>query len=173
VIDTAVIEQGLYEWTTAVINDIPWWMEHQNLPINIVSFGTIRVDSIGTIGEDILNYEYNVIGDNLTESVEGPRELRVDVNIFGPGAINKLTQLRASVTQTVYNSQLMLSKLAFIESSEVRNLDEVISSKWVERAQIDLKFYITSSYSSILDRVAHVEVQGEIEDKPTTIIIEG
>lgn len=165
------IENGLYDWASTVIGGIQWIFQKQNAPVPQNPFGTIYVTGINTIGEDIVRYEYNSGPDNLTEFVEGPRYLRVDFNIYGTGAFDYLNQFRASVTQTESNIQLMNLGLAFIDSSEINDLTEVISSTWNERAQIEMRFYVSAQYSSEIVRIAEVNAAGNIQPNDINIDI--
>lgn len=165
------IENGLYDWASTVINNIQWIFVKQNAPVPQNPFGTIYVTGINTLGQDVVRYEYDSGTDNLNEFVEGPRLIRADFNIFGNGAFDLMSQLRASVAQTEFNIQLMNFGLAFIESSEINDLTEIISSTWNERAQIELRFYVTSQYSAPIVRIAEVNIAGNIQPNDIDINI--
>lgn len=167
-INKTQLSYDLWVWLTNVTG-IKWISANQNVDVPLDPFGTIFLSGIDKFAEDVNRYEYNTILDNLTEYVEGARILNVSLNIFGAGANDFMAAIVASTHQTAHNTQLMNAGLAFINSSQIRDLTEVISSKFNERAQMDCQFYIESSYNLDIDRVAETNISGKFDDRIVNI----
>lgn len=171
-IDLSAIENGVYAWCSTELQDTQFIFENQNAPIPEGSFGSINVVSVSKIGIDGKHYDYSPDTDKFTESIEGPREVLVSVNIFGAEAFNRCAQLQASTRKTSSSIVFYQNGISFVDFTAIRDLTEVISGEWEPRAQFDITFYVNSSYNGLIDRIDSAQIDGKYNDKQKQIIVE-
>ncbi len=157
-IDLSAIENGVYAWCTDQIGGTTFIFEDQNAPIPDGSFATIKVVSVAKIAHDSMVYEYQQDNDKFKESVEGVRSALVSVNFYRDSAFNKAAQLHASLQKTNVTDLLWNNGLSFVQVSDIRDMDEIISAEWEQRAQFDITFYVNSGYNELIDRIDKVNV---------------
>lgn len=161
------VENAVYEWVALELPHIDWKFTYQNSPAfntpnNNKNKGTIQL--LTTIDNDLgfLNNMYNSVNDNFDLNLKSHKQFTFSINIYGKNAKSQAEQLRNSYCfqQTIdfFNSR----NIGYKSSSSVRDLTALVSSKFEERSQIDVDFYVVLSYSKQQDRIAKVKVKGDV-----------
>lgn len=137
----------------------------QNKPTGDVSalFGTVKLLSIDPIGPDGSTYKNNEDDDTkVTETIEGIRHLQVSIQFYRAGAKAMAARLKA-LMQSSIAAQLMADLgLGYIRSGPVTNIAAVTDTKWEERCQLNMEFYVGAEESVDLDIYETIRIQGTV-----------
>lgn len=167
------IELGLMAWCTAEIGSTVFIMQNQNAQVPPTgSFCVLNVLNVIKIGQDAAFYKYLPITDKIQETIEGPRSLTISINFYRDSAFDQILQLQASLKKQRVTELLYKNGLSFQNVSDIRNLTGIISAKWEERYQMDVNFYVTSTYSEQLERIIKVPVKGNVDGIITSQLIQ-
>lgn len=100
-------------------------------------YATINILNISQVGEgDYSDLELSVLDD-----------FTVSINFYYSGALNIAKNAKMSLETLVTNEYLYGNGLGFKTISDIRKIPIVVKSKWEERAQFDINFYVVSTTS--------------------------
>lgn len=108
-------------------------------------FATVLVTYIAPTGQDDLRRENVPASTDVSETVEGQRELLASVNFYRDGAFTKASRLPALLSTSRAIERMQVLGLGLVGTSQPRNLTAVVNTKWEERGQIDLTFHVIDS----------------------------
>lgn len=176
-LDIACIEEALQKWVKKELC-IESIFAHQNAPrpedqyalINLVGNTVIgHCESLATAVDPVSPETVRTI--NLEHS--NVWHLMASINVYRGGqkggAFSQVVKLRDSICKITVKDQMWDDGLAFIETSDVRDIPEVIDKEWEQRAQIDFFFYVRSLDEESINEIKEVELTNEIDGSTTTI----
>ena len=159
----------VYDWASSEIPDVQWAFAEQNsMPFDLNTYpngiGIIKLISIKNNGRGFVESTYNSNDDKFDLEYDSDKELMYSINLYGNNAFLKAEQLRNSVYFPNVNDLFVKNQLGFVMTSEHRNLTDMISAQWEPRSQFDIIFYYNVNYNKQIDRIAEVNVKGNIDD---------
>lgn len=131
-------------------------------------YASVKVLLVGKEGHDEIDFEDQPGPDvDLVETREGERRVDVSINFFGTGALNNANKMLGAAYESANFEYLIANKLGFIDASDVRNLSEIDLSRYEERGQLDMFFYIIDNNSNIVSSVQSQVVETTFEESGT------
>lgn len=128
------VENILYGWLYGIygINTI-FANQMGERPNNL--YATIDINNIIQIGEND--------SDELTIGVLD--EFTASINLYFSGALNSAKNIKIGIETLEVQEYLYENGIGFKTISDIRKIPTVIKSKWEERAQFDINFYVVST----------------------------
>lgn len=128
-------------------------------------FATVLITDFTPVGQDSRTIRDDGVADQLTEVIQGTRQVICDLQMFRAGAYAKLSRLDALLRTDVANMMLQEKGLSFIKCSSARNLSEVVDTYYEERAQVIVEFYIASSETLTIPTFSTVVINIQTEEQ--------
>lgn len=171
-LDSEALEKVLGDWIEGAVNS-ETILAHPNAPRPKGQYAVYHVIQATQQGNPDSSYS----ADNppqpedriVTAQHSNLYNLMVSVNVYRENAFFKASALRDSTLLITVRDALWAGGLAFIESSEVRDIPEEVDKKWEPRAQVDFFFYAVSLETETVDEIKTVELTNEIDGSTTTI----
>lgn len=136
---------------------------NQNAPVPSSSYATVFVTPSLKTGYDGVSYVNNDTDPDLTETVEGLRQITASINFYKDDAIlnasNFVSQLQSATMIQFFKDQ----GLGFGGVSDIRDISEIDKQLWQERAQLDLTFFAVSEFSSVTTSIESINIEGRTE----------
>ncbi len=134
---------------------------NQNAPIPAEPYATVFVTPSLKTGYDRVTYADNTIDPDLTEMVEGTRQVSASINFYKDNAFINASDFIAQLQSTSMIQFFKSRGLGFGGVSDIRDITEIDKQLWQERAQLDLTVYALSNFSATVTSIESVTVQGE------------
>jgi hypothetical protein len=98
----------------------------------------VRLKLVG--GPDLLGQDMvrSVIGDPNNFNIEGPREFMLSVTAIGDTALQMASDLQTSFYDPATQIVLDTGNLSMLSTSGLRDVSELIDTKWEQRRQFDV-----------------------------------
>ena len=171
-LDSAALEKVLGDWIEGAVN-AETILAHPNAPRPNGQYAIYHVIQAAQQGNPDSSYSADAPPEPEVRTVTAQHSnlynLMVSVNLYRDDAFFKATALRDSTLLITVKDALWKGGLAFIESSEVRDIPEEVDKKWESRAQIDFFFYAVSLETETVNEIKTVELTNEIDGSTTTI----
>lgn len=141
----------------------------QDAPRPSGDYASVDVMADSSIGwEDI---EYQDEQNSVRYSTSGARQILISINFFRGNAVDNARKVRDGFMRKTILQKLKAATLGLVERSQVRDLSEVLESKWEQRAQFDLTLSAVGNDSELLDIITHVIIDGEFQTRGKSIPI--
>lgn len=166
-VNIAAIEKALYDWVKAAIS-METIFAHQNAPRPVGQFALVNLvqnTAIGHCESDLVRQG----DDSIEVEYSHVYNLMASINVFRGDAFSKVVALRDSICKITVKDDLWAAGLAFVTTSDVRDIPDVTDKNWEERAQIDFFFHIRSLEGETINEIKKVEITNEL-DGSTTIV---
>lgn len=167
------IEDSLLKWSSDAMN-IDVIIAHPNAPRPSGQYATIHV--MQETREGWTGKKESVIEPVPPETIRtilreysGLFNLMVSVNVFRDDAMYYATALRDSVCKLSVKDFLWEAGLAFVSTSDIREITEVIDTKFEDRAQIDFFFHVRSEEDEEINEIKSVTITNQINGDTITI----
>jgi hypothetical protein len=147
---------------------------HPNAPRPTVPYTLINIMTPTVIGDCEDKYEaIDPVAPETVRSIKAEYShvynLLVSINFYRDSAMAAAIKLRDSVCLITVKDQLWADGLAFVTTSEIRDVPEIIDQQWEERAQVDFFFHSRSIEEETINEIKQVELTNEIDGSTTTI----
>jgi hypothetical protein len=157
----------LYEWLSTIRPDVEWYRAEQN---NIpparasVNFGTYNVISTIRQGIDGASYEYESGIDKFKEKAFSFKEIVVQLDVYtvDPSAEDIANEVLTSLWYQDIKDLFYLAGYSFLTSSNIRNLTELHSTRWIKRFSVDLHIGSRLQFIREIDRIVEFNFEGQI-----------
>ena len=173
---TTIIEaiKTVLTWADKELPLVRWSRaEQSSAPYDLNSYpdgiGTVKTLSLVSDGRGWKNQEFVEANDNFETTFVGTRAVTFSVNIFGNDAFQKAENLRSTVEFEENKAVFASKNLGFVSTSDTRNLTELVSSKYEERAQFDITFYMQTELVKEVDRIVTIKVAGTLKTENTEL----
>lgn len=166
-INKTIIEDGLYTWLSSIISD-PIIFANSSKPRQTGSYATINILTwlpIGTPGEELTSLPLDLVQIDYSQTYE----LLVSLNFFRDNSFNNASNVRDSIDLTTVQEQLRSAGLAFISTSDIRQITDVVKKSMEERYQFDVSFYTRSLTTEQIEQIKKIQVTNELDG--TTVIV--
>jgi hypothetical protein len=172
-----VLHDLMFDWLTLVRPDITWYRAEQSrVPpaLEKETFGTYNVINYVRTGIDGAQTTYQPGIDKFNETVFSVKEIIVQIDVYSIDASaedilnEELVSLQAQEVRDLFSA----AGFGVLTYSDIRNLSEVISARYIKRFSVDLSLSTALLYTRQIDRIAEVTVNGDIEpDKTLSITV--
>lgn len=133
-------------------------------------YATIRVLDPEKIGHDSYKITTNAIDDTTVDiNYDGIRRVMISINIFRGDALGAMDKLKSSFDRVLTQEYFAGKNIGIINSSETRDLSDVVNSAWEERRQADFFFYVTNLETETLEAIETVTGTNQIDGKTYTV----
>lgn len=131
------IQDALYDWMDA---QTTWEIVHaeQNAPAPDTPYLTMRTTNIPKVGQD----DRTSPNDSGIANITGNRELTLEVQGYGAGAIQELINLASSLEKQSVRASLRANNIAFVRTEPIQNLTYLVETHMVERGILEVVFRV-------------------------------
>lgn len=126
-------------------------------------YGDVDIVSDLSIGWEQRNFVNNGGDPDLTETIEGMREIMMSVNFYRDSAVDKARAVRTGLIRESIQEIFRAGKLGLIRRSDVREISEALENGWEERAQFDIVLSAVGSDSDIVRAIEAVNIAVEFQ----------
>lgn len=162
------IEDAIYEWLNEVL-EMPVIWDKQNAPRPDPPYAFL---DIITGPNPIATQDEMFSHEDGTFEITGLREFTLSINVIAKNAFHKMQQVQISLNRPKFLEQLQLAGLAMINYSSVNDLSELLETDYEVRAQMDVRFYMVSTFSDReINTIEKVEIKSEVQEKEDTQLI--
>ena len=106
----------------------------------------------------------NNAGDpDITEFIEGMREVRLAVGFYRTDAIDNARAVRIGLIRESIQSFFKASNVGLITRTTVLEISEAFENGWEERATFDIALSAVGSDSDLIRSIAAVDIAGEFQ----------
>lgn len=173
-------QTAIYATLVSIVESItgsPCVIAEQNAPRPTGEYSTVLIVSRARFGWDSITYENQADPDlDLVETIEGQRGLMVSFNFFRGDATMSAGRVKLLIQSSGNQEILKAAGLGLGESSEVREISEVVSKATEDRAQFDIEFNAVESGDVITRSILSAEIDGVVEidghQSPVTINVQ-
>lgn len=135
----------------------------QNAPRPTSAYATVSFLNMSTVGTKSTDLVNNPSDLDLTETIKQYREYTFSVNFYRLNAIanSELIRLgfeRESIRNLFYTANLGLTRI-----SEIRDLSDILESKFEERSQMDITISALGLDSQIIKSIQSVDIAAEYQ----------
>ena len=167
-LDIATINQSIRHYVAQVTGlDINENVRkaNQDAPTGSDPYATVLITPLTTEGHDSVTYTDQADPDiDLDQLREGNRVVLASINFFQAGAINFVLQMQGSAYE-VANQDFLRSKfLGFIRAGQYNDLTEIDLSRYEQRAQLDMFFYVIDDNSNVVSSTQQVDIETNFDD---------
>lgn len=141
------LEDALLKIIKGVVGIQVIW-ESPNAPSPALPFITLKLHNLTAPGSD---YESPPDSDGKAYLL-GERVFSLDVNCYGRDSIDYLERLRTSLQEFGVHLQLMREKIAIVERGVILDLTELMDSKYISRAMMELKLRVSNQRAEQLSK---------------------
>ena len=156
------IKLGLKEWINNEIFVTVVFSENSDVRPSRLPYATIRFDTQNSYG---IRDEQKQVNDEGIVEIRGHRSLTVDINMYGSGSIQKMEDLKSSLSkETVLSNLNDKYGIAILDKGAIQNLSTLMETKYEERAQMDVLIGYATSIEDEVGIIERVEINEEIID---------
>lgn len=131
-------------------------------------FATVFLTNIApTGGDDLVRSNVGEGSHNVRETTEGQREVLASINFYRGDAVSKAAKLQTLLSKSRATALMQELGLGLVSTSGVRNLGQTVGTKWEDRAQIDITFYVVASETD------NLQTYGEFPFEVSTADVSG
>ena len=117
------------------------------------------------VGWEQRTFENNQEDPDLTETIEGMREIMMSISFYRENSRDNSRQVRTGMIRESIQSLFKAAKLGYIRSSEVREISEALESGWEERSQFDIVLSAVGTDADIVSSILSVDIAGEYQSR--------
>lgn len=133
------------------------------------NYGTLKlITPLVMEGQDSETTEAD--GDNVIITTHGQRELTLSINIYRENAFQKMVLLQTKIQSNRFREKARFTakargqSFAFIDALSIQDLTALLNSNYEERAQMDVRIRVVSSFSETVETIGEVVLDGTIKD---------
>ena len=163
-INYTTIENNIKNWirTETGLSSGNVISQNDNHPRPIGQYATVRIFDAVVIGHDTFTTT-NSINDTVNLNYKGLRRIMVGVNIYRDGTVTAQNQMARLVSSfNRIDTGYYFSDLGYgiINSSEIRDLPELVNNNWENRKQCDFFIYVTDDETINIEAITKVSGNG-------------
>lgn len=125
------------------------------------SYADVDFVNVSRLGWEQTEFENN--SEDLTENISGMREIMMSVSFHREQATNNATKVQTGLIRNRIQDLFKAANLAYIRSSEVREISEAFQQGWEERAQFDIFLSAVGKDSDIVTSIHNVDIEAEYQ----------
>lgn len=167
-LDITAIQKSLHDWVSIELG-LKTIFAHQDGPTPTVQYALINILQASEIGHCEADEGSRQVDLTIDMEYSGLYNIMVSINVFRDDALSKIIKLRDSVCKVSVKEDLWADGLAFINTSDVRDVPDVVDKSWEQRAQIDFFFHVRSLVTENIDEIKKIELTNKIDGTTTTI----
>jgi hypothetical protein len=141
---------------------------NQNMPEQTLLYATYDLLTINHIGR----VQRDVIDEDGDRKFYEHYEVVFRIIAYGQNAIVTLQNLSLALSKETVTNALAEANLSYSTKTAVRRLPEVISSRWEERAQINVTFFTLDEGTENIGFVDNATITGDYDDGDHIIVSE-
>jgi hypothetical protein len=166
-IDFEQVKTSLYDWAVANLPaNTPVIFLYQNAPRPDSAYVTLYLSSVVQIGDDFIPQPTTAPGDI---EQQGDREFTLQIATYGGDCFTRLENLRSSLQKETVLATLRESGIAFVQHFPIQDVTELVSSRFENRAQMDVLFRIGQTYSEVSGSIETVEIDEEFSNGDSVV----
>ncbi len=143
----------------------------EDAPRPVGAYADVDFVSDTGIGWENRSLENNIGDDDITETIEGARQLLVSIGFYRDGSMDTARKVRTAFMRQSVLSTLRAAKVGMVDRSEVRDVSEVLESDWERRAQFDLTLSAVGTDIDIINSILIVSIDGDFQTRGKSIPI--
>ena len=126
-------------------------------------YADVDFTSDTSIGWEQRSLEDNIADLDVTETIEGNREIMMSIGFYRAGAVDNARKVRTAVIRESVQDLFRSVKLGLVRRSDVREISEPLASGFEERAQFDIVLSTIGSDSDIITSIQSIDIAGEFQ----------
>jgi len=127
------------------------------------SYADVSIVNNITLGWEQRTLKNNTGDEDLTETIEGMRELMFSIGFYRDGSIDNAEKARIGFIRESIQELFGTAGIGLTRRSEVRSISEALENGWEERAQFDIVLSAVGSDSDIVTSILAVDIAGAFQ----------
>ena len=125
----------------------------------------VDVDFISDIplGWEQSTLENNVGDDDLTQTIEGSRNITMSLGFYRTNAINNARKVRTGLVRESIQELFKAANIGLVSRSVVREISEPLKRGWEQRAQFDVTLNAIGTDTDIIRSILSLDIAGEFQ----------
>lgn len=115
------------------------------------------------VGWEQRTFENNQADPDLTETIEGMREIMMSISFYRGDSIDNARKVKIGLIRESIQELFRAAGLGYVRSSEVREISEPFQHGWEERSQFDIVLSAVGTDSDIVTSIESVDMAGEYQ----------
>ncbi len=116
-----------------------------------------------SLGWEQRKFSNNDGNPDLTETIEGLRNITMSINFYRDNAMDNSRKVRTGLVRESIQSLFSLAGVGLVSRSDVRDIDEVRDSGWEQRSEFDLVLNAVGTDSDIVRSIQAAYITGEFQ----------
>lgn len=119
------------------------------------------------------------VDDNLQVTTTGQRELTLSLNLYGPSALVKMSQIQTRMQTRSFKENLFLTAqgqnfgLYLVSALSSQDLSELLQSEYEKRAQMDVSLRTTSAIVEQIGPIESADIDANVINEADEIVDDG
>ena len=134
-----------------------------NGPRPIGSYAVVDFLTDVSIGWEHRSRENNTGDDDITETLQGAREITLSIGFYRDSAMDNARKVRTAFMRQSILDTLRAATVGLIQRSAIRDISEVLESTWEQRAQFDLTLSAIGTDVDIITSILSVNITGSFQ----------
>lgn len=127
------------------------------------AYADVDYTSSRNLGWEQRTFENNMGDDDMTENIEGMREIMFSINFYRDSAHDNARQVYIGFIRESIQSLFSAAGVGFTRRSDIREIDEALENGWEERAQFDIFLNIIGTDSDVVKSILSVDMASEYQ----------
>ena len=127
------------------------------------AYADVDFISSNRVGWEQRTFENNQADPDLTETIEGMREIMMAISFYRDDSIDNARKVQIGMIRESTQELFRAAGLGYIRSSEVREISEPLEYGWEERSQFDIVLSAVGSDSDIVTSIESVDIASEYQ----------
>jgi hypothetical protein len=133
-------------------------------------YATVRVFDPVKIGHDPYSMTTNLLDDTSVDiNYSGLRQIMVGINVYRGDALGAMEKLKSSLDRVTIQDYFRAKDIGIINTSETRDLSEVVNGSYEERRQTDFFFFVTNNDTETVEAIETVKGTNMIDGSSYTV----
>lgn len=139
--------------------------KQKDAPRPLGSYADVDFVSDTPIGWEQRSLENNGGDPDLTETIQGNREIMMSIGFYRDDAVDNARKVQIGVIRESIQDLFRSAKLGLVRRSEAREISEPFESGFEERAQFDIVLSAIGSDSDIIRSIASIDIASVFESR--------
>lgn len=136
---------------------------NQDAPRPSGEYADVQLITDSGIGWEQSVYSDNISDDDMTQTIEGQRELMYSVGFYRGQSNDNCRSVRTGLLRNSIQELFGLADIGFVRASECRNIPEAYENGWESRSQFDIFLNVVGSDTDIVRSILSVDVSGQVQ----------
>ena len=128
-------------------------------------YGAVDFINDTNIGWEQRTFNNNMGDDDLTETIQGMREIMFSIDFYRDDSVDNSRRVRTGLIRKSIQELFRAADISLTSRSEVREISEPLASGFEERSQFDIVISAVGDDADIVRSILSVDIAGEVHSR--------